>query len=268
MDSRQFDRFTKFMTRGTNRRHAMKSIAAGALGGGLASLAGAAAAANAPGEEWVQLYESMAAAVDKLDADCATVVQALQDWQTKNATRIAQMQQDIQTWTTEQRAAHRAAHSQRVQNAAISIQLALTRCGYKPDSISPFTEADINSVSGMATPTASSVGVQTLFYTYHTYQATPSAQGAQDAQAAQAALDNCPNDPPGYDAYCNCECEPNSGFTVGNCILFGLACAFGGCASPPNCCWSGICVAGFDYDHCVMQCHNCVNIQPSGSGCG
>ncbi len=255
MDGKQIDRLARFLARGASRRGAVKTMAAGALGG--AALAQAsprgAAAQDALGEEWVQLYEELAAAVDTITGECGMVTDAMQQFQAENADRIAQMQADIAGWTPEQVAAHQEAYGARVQQAAIALHLAMTRCGYVEGSDSPHSLADSQAEFG---PPAPAPG------------ATPVASPVANRKAAPAALpasqisESCSNGP----GYCDCAC--NNDFTVGNCILFGLACAFGGCASPPNCCWSGICVAGFDHTHCVQQCENCVNVQVSGSNCG
>jgi hypothetical protein len=247
MDQTRFDRLTRFMARGTSRRVAIKTMAASAAGAAgsaafVATTKRASAAATGPGEEWMQLYEAMAASVDKVTDNCDSVVAALNDWHDQNAAKIAQMQADILTWTPEDIKAHQTAYSGRVQDAAIAIHLSLSRCGFLENSDSPLALADVNATFTPATPEASA-GVRAFV------SALPAATINEGPCVG-------PND------NCNCDCTPGNVFTVGNCILWAAACAFGGCASPPNCCWSGICVAGFDFDHCVAQCMNCDNIQP------
>ena len=242
MESRQFDRLTKIMARGTNRRGAMKTLVVGALGGaGLARAAGHASAASGPGEEWVQLYESLAASVDTIDGTCSEITDALQAFQDQNADHIQQMHQDTRTWSTDQLAAHQTAYGDRIQDASISLHLSLTRCGYRPDSTSPFTTADINAGSGApATPTT---------------PVAMSADGPPYASITKAAgdvtaLQQIPSD------QCPTACEPNTFFSAGNCFLYIVGCA--GADNAETCCWAGICVAGFNHDQCVQQCEICV----------
>ncbi len=256
MESTRFDRLSRLMGRATSRRGALKTMAAGTVGGAALMTASSAHAQNqtADGEEWVQLYEAMAAAVDTIGGPCENVTDAMRMFQEQNADRFQQMQDDIATWTPEQVTAHQTAYGPRVQSASIDIQLALTRCGYVEGSDSPHSLADANAD-----------------FTPATLEATPGAMvfgtsksiGGPDLMLGLSG--QCQGMGKGAD-YCNCTC--NNSFTVGNCALFMAACAFGGCASPPNCCWSGICVAGFDHDHCVAQCLNCVNVGVSGSNCG
>ncbi len=249
MDARKFDQLAKFMARGTNRRGVMKAMAASVVSS-VGLIKGASASVAAPGEEWVRLYESMAAAVDKLNADCGTVVRALEDWHEKHADEIARMEDELRTWTNDQRAAHQAAYSERVQDAAVRLHLSLTRCGYKPDSTSPYTEADINSRSRPATPAASSLKPQPLAYTYQ--EATPITPIIEDTA--------CPANPP--ETACDCLCDPGVLFTVGNCIVFTFDCATN--KSGQNdvfCCWSNICMAGFDHDQCVTNCEYCLSLE-------
>lgn len=249
MDTRKFDQLTRFMARGTNRRGAMGALAISTLSGfGFAK--GAHALAAAPGEEWVRLYESMAGAVDRLNADCGTVVQALKDWHEQHADEIARMEDELRGWTNDQRAMHQAAYSERVQDAAVRLQLSLTRCGYKPDSISPYTEADINSGSRSSTPSALSLRPEPFAYAYQ--EATPIAPIIENT--------NCPDNPP--EASCDCLCDPGVLFTVGNCITFTFDCATN--KSGQNdvfCCWSNICMAGFDHDQCVTHCEYCLSLE-------
>ncbi len=247
MDTKQFDRLTRFMARDTSRRGAVKTLAAGAVGAvALIEAADHASAATAAGEQWVQLYEAIATAVDKIDGDCAAVAQIVQDFQAKHADQIAQMMDETNAWTVDQRTAHRTAYADRIQQASILIDLAASRCGYKPGSTSPFSQADIDADKHLGTPVATPAAAVGIV------RALPAAQISSSCTSG--------------DDFCNCTC--NNDFTVGNCAAWTFACWFGGCAAPPNCCWWGICVAGFDHDHCVQQCENCVNIQPSGSGCG
>ncbi|MDQ6926987.1 MAG: hypothetical protein M3154_12240 [Candidatus Eremiobacteraeota bacterium] len=184
--------------------------------------------------------------MDKIDGDCAAVAQIVQDFQAKHADQIAQMMDETNAWTVDQRTAHRTAYADRIQQASILIDLAASRCGYKPGSTSPFSQADIDADKHLGTPVATPAAAVGIV------RALPAAQISSSCTSG--------------DDFCNCTC--NNDFTVGNCAAWTFACWFGGCAAPPNCCWWGICVAGFDHDHCVQQCENCVNIQPSGSGCG
>lgn len=242
MESRQFDRLTKIMARGTNRRGAMKTLVVSALGGaGLVRASGHTSAAGGPGEEWVQLYESLAASVDTMDGTCTEITDALQAFQDQNAARIQQMHQDTGAWTPDQLTAHQTAYADRIQDASISLHLALTRCGFRPDSTSPFATADLIAGSGTpATPT------------------TPVAVSADrqphalisKAAADVRALQQIPSDA------CPAACDPNSFFSAGNCFLYIVGCA--GADNAETCCWAGICVAGYDHDHCVKQCEICI----------
>ncbi len=254
MESTRFDRLTRMMARATTRRGALKTMAAGTVGGAALMTASSSHAQTADGEEWVQLYEEMAAAVDTIDGACSNVADAMQAFQMQNADRFQQMQEETAAYAPEQVAAHQQAYGPRVQQASIAIQLALTRCGYVEVSDSPHSLADVNADYTPATPGATPGAI--VF-------GTSKSIGGPDLMLGLSG--QCQGMGNGAD-YCNCTC--NNTFTVGNCALFMAACAFGGCASPPNCCWSGICVAGFDHDRCVQQCLNCVNVQVSGSNCG
>jgi len=242
MDGKRIDWLARMLARGSDRRGALKTIAAGTLGGAALVQATAAdvGAQDAPGEDWVKLYEALAAAVDPVTGECSQVSDAVQQFHAQNADQIARMQADIATWSTDQVKAHQQAHGARVQQAAVAIHLATSRCGYVDGSDSPLCLADTQATVGDPMP-APGLG-------------TPVAGKSFTAQIDE----QCWSDPANPGAYCDCAC--NSDFTVGNCIAWGAACVFGGCASPPNCCWAGICVAGFSHDQCVAQCGNCVTI--------
>ena len=254
MESMRFDQLSRLMGRATTRRGALKTMTAGTVGtvGGAALVTAASAHAQAAvGEEWVQLYEAMAAAVDTIDGPCSNVTEALRTFQAQNTDRLQRMQDDIATWTPEQVAAHQQAYGPRVQQAAIAIHLAMTRCGYVEGSDSPFSLADVNADFTPATPEATP-GATMMF-------GTAKSIGGPDLVAGGCGFGGCdcvPHDP---DTQAECLCD--NAFTTGNCIAFGFACAFGGCASPPNCCYSGICIGGFDHNLCLVQAKNCLNIQ-------
>lgn len=242
MESRQFDRLTKFMARGTNRRGAMKTLVVSALGGaGLARAAGHVSAATGPGEEWVQLYESLAGSVDTIDGTCPEITDALQAFQDQHADRIQQMHQETGSWTTDQLAAHQLAYGDRIQDASISLHLSLTRCGFRPESTSPFAMADLIAGGGTSpsptTPVALSANRQPL-------------ASISKAAADVRAIQQIPSDA------CPAACEANSFFSAGNCFLYIVGCA--GADNAETCCWAGICVAGFNHDQCVQQCEICV----------
>lgn len=244
METRKIDLLARFLAQGTDRRRALRAVAASALGSAELAKAARAAAATTPGEEWVKLYELMTASIDKLDAGCGTVVNTLKTRQKQNAGRLEEMKDDIVTWSADQRSAHQKAYNNRVKEASIKLRLSLTRCGYKPDSTSPYTEADINSVSGApnppATPMAVTSGARPLAHAY---------QAARDVNDLRV-------DP--YQ-FCNPACDPGTYFTVGNCILRSMDCAGSGDAR--DCCWADICVSGFDHDQCVQTCMGCLNLQ-------
>ncbi len=122
MDGKRIDWLARMMARGSDRRGALKTIAAGTLGGAALVQATAAhvGAQDAPGEDWVTLYEALAAAVDPVTGECGQVSDAVQQFHTQNAEQIAQMQADIATWSHDQVQAHQQAHGARVQQAAVA----------------------------------------------------------------------------------------------------------------------------------------------------
>src|SRR5215204_6410286 len=75
MDGKRIDWLARMMARGSDRRGVLKTIAAGTLGGAALVQAAAAhvGAQDAPGEDWVKLYEALAAAVDPVTGECSKV---------------------------------------------------------------------------------------------------------------------------------------------------------------------------------------------------
>lgn len=249
MDDEHLDRVARFLAGFTDRRNALKTLAAGSLGGATLSQFGLSpsAAQDGPLEEWVQLYEELAVAVDSVTGDCTAVVEAMRSFHDEHLDNLARMEAELENLSSDDVALHRGAHGNRVQQAAITIHLALTRCGYLPGSDSPFSVADIQAFTDQATPAA---------FAPANLKAVP----LPVAQATPVLLDECDGVPP--DQMCECLCDKS--FTVGNCIAWAFGCAFGGCAAAANCCWEGICVAGYDHQQCVAQCGNCENIQICG----
>lgn len=244
MDGKRFDQITTFLAGRASRRKAVK-VLAGTIGGVAvvrATNAGAAAQ-DAPGEEWVAFYEEMAAVVEAVTGDCGQVSTALREFQEQNADRIARMQSEIASWSSDQAAAHRQAYGARVQQAAIKLHLASTRCGYLPGSDSSHCIADVEAQFGEPQP-APGVG-------------TPATGGAGVRAMPLAQDESCW---PGRDEHRYCDCACSNDFTTGNCVAWAFACGLGGCAAGAACCWSGICVAGFNHDQCVNQCVNCTGI--------
>lgn len=253
MDSKRIDWLAKLLARSADRRGALKTIAAGTIGG--AALAQGktsnAVAQDAPGEEWVLLYEELATAIAPVTGECAKVSDAIQQFQAQNADRIAQMQTETSSWGADQVAAHQKAHGARIQQASVALQLAITRCGYLPNSDSAVCLAESNAVLGEPGPAPG----------FEVTESTPVAhRTAAPASKVMAQItENCWSDPANPGAYCDCACT--SDFTVGNCAAWFFACGFGGCAAGPSCCWFGICTGGFDHQTCENQCQNCQGIQ-------
>ncbi len=244
METGTFDRLSKFLGVGTNRRGAIKAVVAGALGGaGIARVVTPAAATDAPGEEWVQLFEGMAAEVRLLDDDCEAVSQRIQDYRTLHGDDIERMLTDTDSWSEDQRIAHQDVYHDRIQDASIAVYMALTRCGYKAGSVSPISVADFSVDGGLpglpATPAGTSQGQALAFL----------GNGSR-----LNALQTYPPD------YCDDGCNPGALFTVANCILWSGDCAFGGGQSAQACCWADICVSGFDHAQCVQTCLGCLNL--------
>ena len=259
MENTRFDQLSKLMGRATSRRGALRTMAAGTVGGAALVAASPAHAQDALGEEWVQLYEELAAAVDTVTGPCSNVTDAMRAFQERNADRLRRMHDDIATWTGEQVGAHQTAYGLRVQQAAIAINLAMTRCGYLEGSDSPYSLADIDADFTPATPEATPDAM--AFGPSKSIGGSAWVLGQFSNCATPVCTSDC--DPPPN----NCDCRCSSDFTAGNCTEWALICADGQCFSDMSCCWSGICVAGFDHDQCVAQCGYCLNVGAGGRNC-
>ncbi|MCO5222887.1 MAG: hypothetical protein M9947_15125 [Thermomicrobiales bacterium] len=241
MDGKHIDRLARYLAQSTNRRKAIQTMAAGSLGGAALSATGVTHvfAQDAPGEEWVQLYEDLAAVVGGITGTCDDVSDTVRQFEQDRAADIERMQAELAQFTSEQVKVHQEAYGERVQQATIAIHLAATRCGYLDGSDSAFSVADINAHAADATPAAAAA-----------YDRT--ARSAAKISRLPVAQDDLCHPLQGED-YCECACDKN--FTAGNCALWIMFCLGGGCHVV--CCWSGICMGGFDHQLCVTQCMNC-----------
>ena len=246
MESTRFDRLSRLMGRATSRRGALKTIAVGTVGGAALMTASSAHAQNqtADGEEWVQLYEEMAAAVDTVSGPCENVIDAMQAFRTQNADRMQQAREETSAYTQDQVMAHQEAYGSRVQQASIAIHLAMTRCGYVDGSDSPFSVADLNSHASSATPEATPAALTT---------GTVKAMGLSGTYTCATV-----SGPNGNYTPTGCDCECYTAFTAANCILWaGGSIDKDSPAQRQAVCYFGICVAGYDHDQCVAQCDIC-----------
>lgn len=139
MDGHRFDRLTRSMV-GTSRRSVLRTLAAGAAGGisvvafGRDARAQRAFKARLQGlpleEQAVVLYEGLAELADAHAGNCDELAAKSQDFMTTNADLFAQIQDQQEAWSHEERTANAETYGDRLEAATKSVHFAVARCGY------------------------------------------------------------------------------------------------------------------------------------------